>query len=134
MNSVVKNILAIITGWIVGSVVNMGLVNAGHSIFPLEGVNLNDMDELAAIMPTLDFKYFVFPFLAHALGTLVGAFLAALIAANRKMVFAFVIGGLFLLGGIAVNILITGPIWFTIADIALAYIPMAYIGGKLGSR
>lgn len=134
MNPVVKNILAVIAGWIVGSIVNMGLVNAGHSIFPIEGIDLNDMDAVAAVMPTLDFKYFVFPFLAHALGTLIGALVAAAIAANRKMVFAFVIGGLFLLGGIAVNILITGPIWFTIADIALAYLPMAYIGGKLGAR
>ena len=44
-------------------------------------------------------KNFVFPFLAHALGTLAGAFVAAKIAASHKMRFALAIGFLFLLGG-----------------------------------
>ena len=47
------------------------------------------------------------------------------------MKFAIAIGSLFLLGGIAVNYMLPGPIWFAVADIALAYIPMAWIGAKL---
>ena len=67
MNPIIKNILALIVGWLGGSVINMGLINTGHKVFPIEGVDLNDMSSLAAVMPTLDFKYFIFPFLAHAL-------------------------------------------------------------------
>ncbi|OIQ29590.1 MAG: hypothetical protein BM564_05110 [Bacteroidetes bacterium MedPE-SWsnd-G2] len=134
MNKILKNILAVIIGWLLGSVVNIGLINLGHSIFPVEGVDPNDMEQMKIIMPTLGFKYFIFPFLAHALGTLVGAFTAYLIAANNKMKFALGIGGLFFLGGLAVNSMITGPTWFTITDLALAYFPMAYIGGKLANK
>jgi len=130
--NILRNILAVILGWAAGSIVNMGLVNIGHSVFPLEGVDPNDMEALAAAMPNAGFEHFIFPFLAHALGTLVGALVAAIIAATHKMKFALAIGGLFLIGGIVISFMIPAPIWFIIVDIALAYIPMAWIGGKIG--
>ena len=134
MNPMIKNILAVGAGWIGGSLVNMGLVTIGHSVFPIPGADPNDMEALAAIMPDLEPKYFLFPFLAHALGTLAGAYLAARIADNNKLKLALAVGLLFLIGGILVNYMLPGPMWFAVADIALAYIPMAWIGGKLGSR
>ncbi len=134
MKPVIKNILAVVVGWIGGSLVNLGLIKLGHRIFPIEGIDPNDMDALAAAMPDLTPKYFIFPFFAHALGTFVGAFLAGSIAANHKMKFSLAIGGLFLVGGIMVNYMLPGPTWFKVADILLAYIPMAWIGGKLASK
>ena len=134
MKPIIKNILAVVTGWLGGSIVNMGLIKTGHILFPIEGIDPNDMSALAAIMPTLEFEYFIFPFLAHALGTLVGAAIAGLIAANHKMKFSLGIGGLFLIGGIIVNYMLPGPTWFAITDIIIAYIPMAWIGGKIALR
>jgi hypothetical protein len=90
------------------------------------------MEALAAVMPTLDAQYFIFPFLAHAVGTLSGAIIAAIIATGNGMKPALVIGGLFLVGGILVSFMIPAPTWFITMDIALAYIPMAWIGGKIG--
>ena len=87
-----------------------------------------------SLMPTLEFEFFIFPFLAHALGTLVGATTAGFIAVNHKMKFSLGIGVLFLIGGITVNYMLPGPIWFAIVDIVLAYIPMAWIGGKIVAR
>lgn len=131
MNPIIKNILAIIAGWIVGSIINMGLIQLGHTLFPIEGVDPNDMEALAAIMPTLEAKYFIFPFLAHALGTFIGAVVAGFIAATHKMRFSLAIGFLFLLGGIIVNYMLPGPKWFAVIDILIAYIPMAWLGGKI---
>ncbi|PHS67291.1 MAG: hypothetical protein COB12_03850 [Flavobacterium sp.] len=131
---IIRNILAVIVGWIGGSAVNMGLIMTGHSVFPIEGIDPNDMEALAAVMPTLEAEYFIFPFLAHALGTLVGAIIAGLIAVNHKMKFSLSIGFLFLIGGIAVNYLLPGPIWFGALDIIIAYIPMAWIGGKIALK
>lgn len=132
--NIIRNILAVVGGWLGGSLVNMGLVVTGHSVFPIEGLDPNDMEALAEVMPTLSAKYMVFPFLAHAVGTLVGAFLAAVIAANRKMTFALVIGGLFFIGGIMAAMWIPSSTGFVILDLVVAYVPMAWIGGKLGSR
>ncbi len=134
MNPILRNILAVILGWLGGSVINMGLVMLGHTVFPIEGVDPNDMDALATAMPNLASHHFIFPFLAHALGTLIGAFLAGWIAVNHKMKFALAIGGLFLLGGIWVNYILPGPTWFAVLDIIVAYIPMAWLGGKIAGK
>jgi hypothetical protein len=47
------------------------------------------------------------------------------------MKFAMAIGILFLAGGITNVILLPSPLWFSILDIAIAYIPMAYLAVKL---
>lgn len=134
MNPILRNILAVLFGWLAGSIINMGIIQTGHLVLPIKDLDPNDMESLARVMPTLDFKYFIFPFLAHALGTLAGAILAGWIASSEKMKFSIGIGILFLLGGIWVNYLIPGPVWFTIADIALAYLPMAWLGGKIAQK
>ncbi len=134
MNPILKNILAVIAGWIGGSAVNMALIQVGYSLYPLEGIDPNDMDALAELMPTLGAEHFIFPFLAHALGTLVGAAIAAMIASTHKMRMALIVGVIFLLGGIAVNYMLPGPTWFAALDVLLAYIPMAWLGGKIAQR
>lgn len=134
MKPIFKNIMAVVLGWLGGSVINMGLIQTGHLLFPISGIDPDDMGALAAVMPTLGTEYFIFPFLAHALGTLVGAFLAGIIAANHKMAFSLSIGGLFLVGGILVNYMLPGPLWFAIVDILIAYIPMAWIGGMMAVK
>ena len=132
MNLTVKNILAVVAGIIIGGIVNMGLINISGSIIPPpEGVDNTTMEGLKESMHLFQPKHFIFPFLAHALGTLVGAFIAAKIAATRKMTFALVIGAFFLLGGITSVMMLPSPTWFSILDIVVAYIPMDYIGGKL---
>jgi hypothetical protein len=35
MNPILKNILAIVIGWISGSVINMGLIQTGSTVFPI---------------------------------------------------------------------------------------------------
>jgi len=135
MNPIVKNILAVIAGLIIGSVVNMGLIMISGSVIPPpEGGDVTTMEGLKETMHLFEPKHFIFPFLAHALGTLVGAFVAATIAANNKMKFAIAIGCFFLIGGIINVVMLPSPTWFAILDIVGAYIPMAMIGGKLALR
>ena len=74
---------------------------------------------------------FLFPFLAHALGTLSGAFIAANVAASHQMKFAIGIGVFFLIGGATMVSMLGGPMWFNATDLLLAYIPMAFLGGFL---
>lgn len=135
MNSTVKNILAVVAGLVIGSIVNMGLITISGSIIPLpEGVDNTTTEGLKESMHLFQPKHFIFPFLAHALGTLVGAFIAAKIAVTRKMTFAMVIGGFFLIGGITSVMMLPSPTWFSILDIVGAYIPMAWIGGNLAIK
>ena len=135
MNSIVKNILAIILGLILGSVVNMGIIMISSSIIPPpDGADVTTMEGLKESIHLFQPKHFIFPFLAHALGTFVGAILAVLIAAKHKMKFALSIGVLFLIGGILNTFMLPAPTWFVILDLVGAYIPMAWLGGKMIQR
>lgn len=135
MNPILKNILAIIAGIVVGSIVNMGLIMISGSVIPPpEGADVTTMEGLKESMHLFESKHFIFPFLAHALGTLFGALVAAKIAATRKMAFAIVIGLFFMIGGIMNVVMLPSPTWFAVLDIVGAYLPMAFIGGNLGSK
>ncbi|MDO7171144.1 hypothetical protein [Mariniflexile sp. AS56] len=134
MNPLLRNILAVIGGWLGGSIVNMAIVQLGNKIYPIEGVDVNDMQALAEVMPHLESHHFIFPFMAHALGTLVGATKAGLIAGSHKMTFSLVIGVLFLMGGVMVNYMLPAPTWFSVLDLLVAYMPMAWIGWEIANR
>lgn len=130
--NILRNILAIIAGAIAGSIVNMGLIVGGSSlIVPPAGVDPSDMESLKASMHLFGPQHFVFPFLAHALGTFAGAAIATLVAASHKMKFAIAIGVLFLVGGIANTFMLPAPVWFIVFDLLLAYIPTSYVAGKI---
>jgi hypothetical protein len=135
MNPTVKNILAVVAGLVVGSLVNGALISiSGKVIPPPNGADVTTMEGLKATMHLFEPKHFLFPFLAHALGTLVGAYTAARIAASDKMRIAIGIGVFFLLGGIANVLMLPSPVWFTAVDLLLAYVPMAYIAGMLAVK
>jgi hypothetical protein len=128
-------ILSVLLGFIVGSAVNMGLIMiSGKVIAPPVGADVTTMEGLKAALPLFEAKHFVFPFLAHALGTLAGALVAGLLAPNRSPVPAYVVGGLFLLGGIANVIMLPAPAWFSAVDLLLAYLPTAWLGQTLAAR
>lgn len=133
--NILKNILAVVLGLVIGGIVNMSIIMASGSIIPPpEGSDLTTMEGLQAAMPLMEPKHFLLPFIAHALGTFVGALIAAGIAANNKMRFAIAIGVVNLIGGITNIFMLPSPLWFTVVDLGLAYIPMAYLGGKLVLR
>lgn len=133
MPPILRNILAVIAGLVGGSAVNMAIVMVGPMVIPPpEGVDMSDMDRLAENLKLLKPANFVPPLLAHALGTLVGAFIAAKIAVSHRMTLALVIGVFFLLGGITMVKMVGGPGWFIATDLIGAYLPMGYLGGLLG--
>ena len=135
MKTILRNIFAVIIGLAVGGALNMTLIIVGpHVIAPPAGVDVPDSQSLSNSMHLFEPKHFVFPFLAHALGTLAGALLAFLIAASYRSVFAYTIGAFFLAGGISVIFMIPAPLWFIVLDLAAAYIPVASIGIQLGRR
>lgn len=134
MNPILKNTLSIIGGLIAGSVVNMGIISlSGTIIPPPDGADVTTMEGLRDSMHLFEPKHFLFPFLAHALGTFVGALLSSYFAASHHLKCAFGVGAFFLIGGIINVFLLPSPLWFSILDLAGAYLPMAYFAGKWAS-
>lgn len=132
MHPILRNMLAVIAGALIGGTVNGLLIQfSSFIIAPPEGADLTTEQGLTAAMALMEPKHFLVPFLAHALGTLVGAFAAASIAATHKMTFALVIGLLFFVGGTYMVMILPSPLWFNVVDLVGAYFPMAWIGGRL---
>ena len=135
MNPVLRNILAVIAGVIVGGIVNISIVMiSGTVIAPPDGVDVTTTEGLKASMHLFEPKHYIMPFLAHALGTLVGAIVAAAIAINRKITVGLIVGGFFLIGGTMMVFQLPSPMWFNALDLIVAYIPMGYLGGKIVSK
>ncbi len=135
MSKRIRTILAVVAGFAVGSGVNMGLVVLSPMVIPPPpGVDVTDTVSLASSMHLFEAKHFVFPFLAHAAGTLVAAYLAVTIASGCRLTLSMLVGSLFLLGGIANAIMLPAPGWFVAADLICAYLPMAWIGGRLAGK
>jgi hypothetical protein len=129
-----RNVIAIVVGWIAGSAVNMAIVMLGSSLVGLPaGVDPTDPESIAASIDKFQTRHFVAPFLAHALGTLVGASVAVRVGVNLPLC-AYLVGGLFLLGGAVNLLLIPSPQWFAALDVVGAYLPMAWLGLMLSSR
>ena len=132
MKGIIRNILAVVIGLVLGSMVNMSIIMVSSSIIPPpEGVDVTTMEGLKSSMHLFEPKHFLLPFLAHALGTFTGAIIAGLIAASHKMKFSLAIGVVFMAGGIANVFMLPSPLWFTTVDLVAAYLPMAWLGGKL---
>jgi hypothetical protein len=132
MHPIARNILAAIVGFVIGSVVNLGLVAVGMSVVPLPaGTDVSTMEAVRESMKLLPPMNFIFPFVGHALGTLAGAFIAVRLAPRHPVKIAIGMGVSFLIGGIAMALNCGGPVWFIASDLVLAYIPMALLGGFL---
>ena len=135
MHPTVKIMLAILAGALVGSAINMGIIFASRYIIPPPaGADFTSEEGLEASMHLMEPKHFLLPFLAHALGTFTGALVSAKIVSENKLRIAMAIGIFFLIGGIANVFMLPSPAWFNVLDLMLAYIPMAYLAGKLAEK
>ena len=132
---IIRNIVGVIAGVFIGSYVNMYIVNLGPKFFPLpEGVNITTEEGLKAGMFLMHPEHFIAPFLAHAIGTLVATFIAALVAVSRRKIITIVISLLYLAGGAYMVAILPSPMWFNLLDLIVAYVPMGMLGYWLATR
>ena len=135
MRGFLKGLLAVVLGLVAGSAVNMGLVLLGAQLVPPPaGVDTSTAEGLKAAMPLLQSRHFLFPFLAHALGTFAGALVATWVVGRVNRLPALLIGLLFLMGGIASCFMLPAPRWFEVLDVVLAYLPLAWLGYLLAKK
>ena len=125
----IRSILAVFAGIIVGATCNMGLIQLGSYLIELpEGVVADSVESLEENIHRFSFVHFIFPFLAHALGTFVGAVVVALIDRKLSHLTAYLVGLLFFVGGLMMAASLPAPLTFEIVDLVFAYIPMVWLG------
>lgn len=130
-----KITLALILGIAIGGGINMALVILGPTLIaPPPGVDMASAEGLRASMHLLQPRHLLMPFLAHAVGTFVGALAGSVLAVSYRSLVAYAIGTIFLCGGIAASFMIPAPTWFMVLDLTLAYLPMAWLGVSIANR
>lgn len=135
MNNAIINSLICLGGIVIGSFVNMGIIFFGSKLIPApDGMNIMDAESIKAHLHLFEFKHYIFPFLAHAGGTLVGAIFVAYLGRSHHQKLAMFIGVFFLIGGIWNTQLIPAPLLYNFLDISLCYIPMGWLGWKLSGK
>ena len=128
MPPIIRNILSVIAGIAIGSAVNMFIVLiSGKFIPPPAGADVTTIEGLKASLHLFQPQHFLFPFLAHAVGTLAGALIAVKLTVGSRLRAAIIISLVFLAGGISNAVMLPAPLWFIVVDLVGAYLPMAYL-------
>jgi len=125
----IRNIAAILTGAFAGSWSNMQILEIGAKILPApDGVDINNIESIKSNMHLYQPIDFLFPFLAHALGTFIAVVVFMLLAKTQYAFrYALAFASLFFIGGLSMVMLLPAPIWFNATDLILAYYPMALL-------
>lgn len=136
MNPALKNFLAVISGLLLGGILNMALVIVGGNLVPAPyGADVTSAEGLKASIHLFRPVNFLFPFLAHALGTLIGSAVAAYFATPKKKRKMGMLVGLFFMAGGLINVfMLPSPLWFNLTDLIFAYLPMSLLGTKISVR
>ena len=123
----IRKILAVLLGAIVGSVFNMALISLSHVIYPLpEGIDPNDFEAFRAHVEAngLPTGALMIVLAAHAGGSFVSGFVCGVIAQRSWYLAAAILGILWTCGGIAMlgHIGVYGPVlyWLEGAYLALS--------------
>ncbi|MEY3022546.1 MAG: hypothetical protein RIS86_1744 [Planctomycetota bacterium] len=133
MLKILRRVTGFLLALLAGAAVNMLLLGAvGALVPPPEGVDPQDLESIRAHIADYAPVQFVAPFVAHAGGTLAGAFLATLLAGLRGPAGGLAIGAFFLIGGVMMVAMIPEtPRWFAATDLVGAYLPMGWLGWRL---
>ena len=132
MKNLLLIFLSIFCGLLLGSIINMSIIEIGNSMITLpEGTDNSSIEGIKKTIHLFQFKHFITPLLAHSLGSLTGGVVAAWMAPINKLLIAIMIGVFFMIGGTVMVFQLPSPIWFNIIDLTFAYLPMAWIGHKM---
>ena len=126
-----KKILAILLGLIVGNVAIILLHYLGMYCYPLPAeTDMNDMNAIAEYVKNAPLGSLLMVMLAHIGGTFIAGLSTTLL--SKEIIIAYVVGGFFTIMGIWNLYLLPHPMWFNIE--VVLYLPAAIFGFKLATK
>lgn len=135
MNATVRNTLAFLAGVVALAVAKSAAIALGNAVIPPPtGADLSTIEGFKAAIPLFEAKQWLPAFFEHSISSLAGGAVAAFLAVSHRMKLALGIGALHMLGGVAAALMLPLPTWVVVVDLVAMYLPMAWIGGKAGSR
>ena len=137
MLSRLRSVGAVVAGFIAATIVMMIVEwTNGHVVYPDLGKaaqGVMDREVLRGLLASAPVGALLVVILGWILGSLVGGWVTARLAAQAGITHGLVLGALLTLAGIANNVGIPPPTWFWIASIAVL-MPAAYWGARWAAR
>ena len=129
-----RNVLAVICGGILGMALNLGLIELNMSFFPMPpGLDQNKPEDFNTYVSTLPASAFILVLAAHLGQSFVGGWIAARLGASRPMLLAMIIGILTLTGAIIMTIMTPdGPAWLAV-ELPLCLV-VAWAAGRIEQK
>lgn len=132
MPTILRNILVLLMGIAIGYYVNTGILMLSPILTPPpEGMDVTNAASVKEHLHLIGPKYYIIPFIADAVGTLLGACFVASFTLGSKLKWAIAVGVFFMILGITNLVTMRSPMWFTIINMSLAFLPMAFLGYQL---
>ena len=129
----VRNILAIVLALVLGGACVLAIEVLGHKLYPIpESFDMSDMQQVAEYVRTAPAGALAFVLLAQSAGSFVGGLTASVVAKAKKMRMAGIYGIIALVLAMVNVLAIPHPVWM-VALALLLPIPVALVGGLLGS-
>jgi hypothetical protein len=137
MRSVLRNIAAVVVGFIAASIVMMVVefIN-GHVLYPRLGqaaAGLKDRASIQALFASAPIGSFIVVIIGWALGSFAGGWVTAKLSKAITTRPILILGILLTLAGFSNNLMLAPPLWFWIISL-LVFIPAAYAGARLSGR
>ena len=128
-----RKILAVVGGYILGAICIYLVQMLGHSIYPLpEGMDPYDTKAFSEYVKTAPFMAIFMVIIAYGVGMVVAGYASTKIAGDNKNTYAIICGVIYLICTIINLFLIPSPVWFMVAAILVCYFVM--IGYRLAAK
>ena len=121
MNTIIKDILAIMAGVFLGALTVMAIQMAGHYFYPLpDNVDPENVESLATHMADISTGAMLFVLLAWFSGAFTGALLAIKAAPIRKKMAGGLVGFIQWLMALQTLNMLPHPLWMTVSGLLAA--------------
>ena len=126
--TIIKRVLAVFVGIMVGGLAVWAVEMLGHYFYPPPAnFDFSDKFALEAFITNAPFGSKLFIILGYALGSFVGGLITELIAQGKTLATPLITGTFLMIAGIINMTDIPHPLWMAITCIAV-FIPFAYLG------
>lgn len=127
----VRNVLAVILGFIVGWVVFTAIQTLSHLVFPpAVPLDTNDLESIRRYMESLTPAMYAIVLAGYAIGSFAAGLLIGKIAESKGNLIPIIVGGFFTIGWILNLIMLPHPIWVAVLGFFM-YIPFTILGKNL---
>lgn len=134
INSLMRNVLAMLAGVIVAMVLMVLLQSVAHQVYPPPaGLDYTKPEVREAIMMQAPMGALLIVLSSYLVGTLVGAWVAARLSADAPLRQGYLIGALLVAASVLNLRAVPHPLWFIVANMAVV-IAGAWIGARLGVK